>query len=164
VAGLVVGVRMIRTRSGDSMAIVSLDDKSAQIDVAVFSDTFKEAREKIIKDEFLVIEGQITADNYTDGLKMRADHIHTLYEARLKNLKSIVISMNKEDLHESSIDEVSKIMLDYCDGRCPVRISYNNKNAHCEIALGEKWLVSPKDELLLKLREIVGSNMVSLRF
>ena len=164
VAGLVVGVRMIRTRSGDSMAIVSLDDKSAQIDVAVFSDTFKEAREKIIKDEFLVIEGQITADNYTDGLKMRADHIHTLYEARSKNLKSIVISMNKEDLHESSIDEVSKIMLDYCDGRCPVRISYNNKNAHCEIALGEKWLVSPKDELLLKLREIVGSNMVSLRF
>ena len=164
VAGLVVGVRMIRTRSGDSMAIVSLDDKSAQIDVAVFSDTFKEAREKIIKDEFLVIEGQITADNYTDGLKMRAEHIHTLYEARSKNLKSIVISMNKEDLHESSIDEVSKIMQDYCDGRCPVRISYNNKNAHCEIALGEKWLVSPKDELLLKLREIVGSNMVSLRF
>jgi len=164
VAGLVVGVRMIRTRSGDNMAIVSLDDKSAQLDVAVFSDTFKEAREKIVKDEFLVIEGQITADNYNDGLKMRADHIYTLYETRLKNLKSIVINMKKEDMNDFSVDDVSKIMLDYCDGKCPVLISYNNKNAHCEIALGEKWLVSPKDELLQKLREIVGSDMVNLRF
>ena len=95
---------------------------------------------------------------------MRADHIYTLYETRLKNLKSIVINMKKEDMNDFSIDDVSKIMLDYCDGKCPVLISYNNKNAHCEIALGEKWLVSPKDELLQKLREIVGSDMVNLRF
>jgi DNA polymerase-3 subunit alpha len=164
VAGLVMDIRMVRTRSGDNMAIISLDDKSAQIDVAVFSETFKEAREKIVKDEFLVIEGQITADNYTDGVKMRADKINTLYEARSKYLKAIVIDMNKEDLKDFSIDDISRIMQDYRDGKCPVRISYNNKDALCEIALGDKWLVSPKDELLQKLKNKVGNDMVHLRF
>ena len=109
--------------------------------MAVFSETYKEAREKIVKDEFLVIEGQITADNYTDGVKMRADKINTLYETRSKYLKAIVIDMNKEDLKDFSIDDISRIMQDYRDGKCPVRISYNNEDALCEIALGDKWLV-----------------------
>ena len=164
VAGLVMDIRMVRTRSGDTMAIISLDDKSAQIDVAVFSETYKEAREKIVKDEFLVIEGQITADNYTNGVKMRADKINTLYEARSKYLKAIVIDMNKEDLKDFSVDDISRIMQDYRDGKCPVRISYNNRDALCEIALGDKWLVSPKDELLQKLKNKVGNDMVHLRF
>jgi len=146
------------------MAIISLDDKSAQIDVAVFSDTYKQARDKITKNEFLVIEGQVTADNYTNGIKMRADNISTLYEKRVKHLKAIVINTDKEGLNEFSVDDISEIMLDFCDGKCPVRISYANDNAHCEIALGNKWLVSPKDELLQKLKNKVGSDMVHLRF
>ena len=43
-------------------------------------------------------------------------------------------------------------------------ISYNNGDALCEIALGDKWLVSPKDELLQKLKNKVGNDMVHLRF
>ena len=95
---------------------------------------------------------------------MRADKINTLYEARSKYLKAIVIDMNKEDLKDFSVDDISRIMQDYRDGKCPVRISYNNRDALCEIALGDKWLVSPKDELLQKLKNKVGNDMVHLKF
>ncbi len=164
VAGLVVGTRMIRTRSGDNMAIISLDDKSARIEVAVFSDVFSSCREKINKDEFLVVKGQVSIDDYTGGVKMRADQINTLYEARLNHLKGIVIDLSNEDLQEFTILDISEIMLPYNEGKCPVRICYSNPKALCEIALDKKWLVSPKDELLQKLKEIVGSEMVHLRF
>ena len=164
VAGLVIDIRMIKTRSGNSMAIVSLDDKSARIDVAVFSSILKAYREKIIKDEFLVIKGQVSADNYTDGIKMKADEINTLYESRLTHLKGIIIDVSDKSLQDFTVLNISEIMLKYCGGKCPIRVRYNNSQAVCEIALGEKWLVSPKDELLQELRAAVGSDMVHLRF
>jgi DNA polymerase-3 subunit alpha len=164
VAGLVVGLRVIKTRRGDNMAIVSLDDKSGRIEVAIFADTFKEYRDKIVKDALLVVEGQISEDDYTGGLKMRADQVKNLYEARVNYLKGITIDAGEESLSGSGLDQFSDIMAPYQQGSCPVRIRYSNGYAVGEIALGEQWLMAPEDDLLHKLREKFGTDCVHLRF
>ena len=87
-----------------------------------------------------------------------------MYEARLNHLKGIVIDLSNDGLQEFTIRDISEIMLPYNEGKCPVRICYSNPKALCEIALDEKWLVFPKDELLHKLKEMVGSERVHLRF
>jgi len=164
VAGLVVGLRVIKTRRGDNMAIVSLDDKSGRIEVAIFADTFKEYRDKIVKDALLVVEGQISEDGYTGGLKMRADQVKNLYEARVNYLKGITIDAGEESLSGSGLEQFSDIMAPYQQGSCPVRIRYSNGYAVGEIALGEQWLMAPEDDLLHKLREKFGTDCVHLRF
>jgi DNA polymerase III subunit alpha len=164
VAGLVVGLRVIKTRRGDNMAIVSLDDRSGRIEVAIFADAFNEYRDKIVKDALLVVEGQISEDDYTGGLKMRADQVKNLYEARVNYLKGITIEANHENLNGSGIEQITEIMTPYQQGTCPVRISYNNGKALGDIALGEQWLMAPEDDLLHKLREMFGNENVHLRF
>jgi len=164
VAGLVVGLRVIKTRRGDNMAIVSLDDRSGRIEVAIFSDAFNEYRDKIVKDALLVVEGQISEDDYTGGLKMRADQVKDLYEARVNYLKGITIEANHENLNGSGIEQMTEIMTPYQQGTCPVRISYNNGKALGDIALGEQWLMAPEDDLLHKLREMFGNENVHLKF
>tara|TARA_R110001592_G_scaffold83616_1_gene247569 strand:- start:8290 stop:11805 length:3516 start_codon:yes stop_codon:yes gene_type:complete len=164
VAGLVVGLRVIKTRRGDNMAIVSLDDRSGRIEVAIFADAFKEYRDKIVKDALLVVEGQISEDDYTGGLKMRADQVKNLYEARVNYLKGITIDTHHEKLNGSAIEQFSEIMTPYQKGTCPVRLHYNNGKAVGDIALGENWLMAPEDDLLHKLREMFGNDKVHLRF
>lgn len=164
VAGLVVGMRVIKTRRGDNMAVITLDDRSGRIEVAIFADTFQEYRDKIVKDALLVLEGQVSEDDYTGGLKMRADQVKSLTEARENYLKAIVIEVTKEKLNGSTIEQLAEFMAPYKQGNCPLRISYNNRVAVGEIALGEQWMVAPEDDLLHKLRELFGNPSVHLRF
>ena len=163
-AGLVVDLRVIKTRRGDNMAVITLDDSSGRIDVAIFADAFKEYRDKIVKDALLVLEGQVTEDDYTGGLKMRADQVKSLFEARVNYLKGISIEANQEKLNGSGVEQLADILAPYQQGDCPIRISYDSGSAQGEIALGEQWLVVPEDDLLHKLRELFGTDSVHLRF
>jgi DNA polymerase-3 subunit alpha len=56
VAGLVVGLRMMNTRRGDRMAFVTLDDKTARLEIAVFSDLFSKSRDALRKDNLFALE------------------------------------------------------------------------------------------------------------
>src|SRR5690554_1197425 len=46
IGGLVVATRTMRTKRGDTMAFVTLDDRTGRIEIAVFSDTFNERSEE----------------------------------------------------------------------------------------------------------------------
>jgi len=111
-----------------------------------------------------VIEGQVSEDDYTGGLKMRADQVKNLYEARVNYLKGITIAATQESLDGRGIEQFSDIMAPYQQGTCPIRVCYNNGRAQAEIALGEQWLMAPEDDLLHKLREMFGNDNVHLRF
>ena len=45
----------MKTKRGDTMAFVTLDDRSGRLEVAIFSDTYNEYREKLVKDSLLVV-------------------------------------------------------------------------------------------------------------
>jgi len=164
VAGLVIGMRVIKTKRGDNMAVMTLDDRSARIEVAVFADAFREHRDKIEKDALLVVEGQVSEDDYTGGLKMRADSVRSLFEARASYLQGIAIEIHRDKIDGSCLQQMADIMTPYCQGGCPVRVLYRGGDARGEIALGEDWSVVPDDDLLHKLRDLFGTDGVQLRF
>src|SRR5690606_23861832 len=63
VCGLLVSMRVMKTKRGDTMAILTLDDRTGRIEVAMFSDAYSEHREKLIKNTLLMVEGQISFDD-----------------------------------------------------------------------------------------------------
>ena len=71
VVGLIVGLRVIRNKRGDSFGIATIDDRTARIDVTIFADLFVDCQEKLLDDTLVVIEGNISFDEFTSGLKMR---------------------------------------------------------------------------------------------
>ncbi|WP_461516481.1 DNA polymerase III subunit alpha [Porticoccus sp.] len=164
VAGLVVGMRIIKTKRGDNMAVMTLDDRSGRIEVAVFADVFRAHREKIEKDALLVVEGQVSEDDYTGGLKMRAESVRSLIDARANYLKGIAIELYRDRLSGACLEQLADIMSPYSQGSCPVRIHFHSDLAMGEIALGEQWTVVPEDDLLHKLRDLFGHSSVQLRF
>ena len=164
VAGLVVSLRTVKTKRGDTMAVLQLDDRSGRIDVTVFADKYYEQRDTIVKDALLVVEGVVSEDGYTGGMRMRADNVRSLYDARSGYLKGIVLSGGEAQFGQHGIAELVDIMKPYQEGDCPVAIRYRKHNAEGELSLGQNWKISPEDDVLHKLRDFFGAESVQLRF
>ncbi len=164
VAGLVVGLRTMRNKRGDNMAFLVLDDRSGRIEVAVFADQYREYRDKMVKDAVLVVEGLVTEDDYSGGLKMRVQRISTLCEARQQHLKHLVINLDKERLARRGVAALEEILTPYRRGQCPLQIHYRGASAAGDIALAGNWRIAPEDELLHQLRETFGPDSLHLRY
>lgn len=162
VAGLVVGCRAVKTKRGDTLGIVTLDDRTARIDVTVFSDLFSEARARLADDALVVIEGEVSFDDFNASLKMRAHRVETLEEARTQSASALKVAV---DLQEPSFAETLMATLKpHLGGECPVVIAYNGETASGEVLLGERYQIHPNDALLLDLQELLGEDRVTLEF
>jgi DNA polymerase-3 subunit alpha len=165
VAGLVVGLRVMKTKKGDTMAFVSLDDRSGRIEVAVFSDTYNEYREKLAKDELLVVTGQVSNDDYSGagGLKMRAESVLSLDDARMQSARCLKLEIDSV-VAENSVEKLSQIFSSYKNGNCLIKIDFQNIDAKGSYTLSQDWRVEPLDELIEQLREIFGNDKVQLQY
>lgn len=164
VAGLVVSMRAMRNKKGDNMAFVVLDDRSGRLEVAIFADKYREYRDKITKDALLVIAGAISEDDYSGGLKMRADSVQTLYEARQSYIRGITLDVPRERFDVSSVESLARTLEPYRAGSCPITVHYRTGDAEGDIRLGADWAIKPEDELLHKLRENYGLGAVRLEY
>lgn len=164
VAGLVVGLRVMKTKRGDTMAFVTLDDRSGRIECAVFADTYNEYRDKLVKDGMLVIEGQVNYDDYSGGLKMRADKVRSLADARIDLARGLIINVQAEQLAASFPKQLADMLGPYREGRCMVKLNYQRSDAKGRLLFGQNWRVRPQDELLENLRDVCGRDNVSLEY
>ena len=176
-AGLVVAMRTMKNKRGDTMAFVTLDDRSARIEVTLFADAFEEVREKISKDAILVVEGQVTFDDYSGQLKVRGKSVKTLLEARQSHISALRLQLCEADFVEQravsngsyqpqAFDISLKQLLEPSlqGGNTPVLIDYQREGACGQLVLGDQWQVQPSDELIQRLKERFGDGAVSLAF
>jgi DNA polymerase-3 subunit alpha len=179
VSGLVVNLRTMRNKRGDNMAFVLLDDRSARIEVTLFADVFSEHRARLVKDSILVIEGQVSFDDYSGALKMRGKTVRTLLEARSQNVRALELQLDEGDFSGNFSAELSRLLDggrngqssaghssagQSATGQCPLIINYRRRGAKAQLRLSEQWRVAPSDELLLRLRERYGADRVLMSY
>jgi len=162
-AGIVVSTRTQMTRRG-KMAIVMLDDASAQVEVSVFNELFEAERAKIKEDELLLVEGKVMRDDFSGGLRVVADKLLTLGETRGRFAKMLRLALNGQ----ANAEKLRALLAPYRNlgnpgnGACPVRLSYRNADAEVELGLPDAWRVRLDDALLAALHEWLSAENVSV--
>ena len=164
VAGLVAGMRTMQTRRGDRMAFITLDDATARMELAVFSDLYNECRNLLVKDTLLVVQGQVSVDEYTGGFKMRAEKIYGMDQARNLYARQLEIDVQAEELGNGFVRELQDVLQPAAHGPCPVIINYRNRQAEARLVLGEEWRIHVSGPLLERLGELAGPGRVHLRY
>ncbi|WP_313952552.1 DNA polymerase III subunit alpha [Accumulibacter sp.] len=167
-AGLVVGVRTKFTARG-KMAFIQLDDGTRSLEVSVFSELLEAERAKIREDEVLIVEGRVQRDDFAgEGrLKIVAEHLLTLAEARGRFARHLRLSLNGHASGanaSAAVQRLRTLLAPYTPGNCPVRLSYRNGEAVCELAFGDANWVRLEDDLLVALREWLSSDNVSVDY
>ena len=164
VAGFIVALRTLMTKSGNRMAIITMEDRSGRIELAVFPELYTEARHLLVEDQLVVVEGEVSTDDYTGGYRMGARKIMNTETARAKYVSKLLLKLSDEEQVKSLLPRLAEILKNFQGGKCPVYIGYQCNGASAELLLGKEWQVRPDDLLLDKLTEIVGKEQLFLYF
>ena len=166
IIGLVIAVRTMRTRKGETMAFLTLDDRTGRVEVGVFADLYEKHRDLLKKDEVIVVKGSASADDFTDGTRVRASEIFNLVQARARAAKKLMLRFDCASVHEDFATELADILAPFkgLDAGCPFAVEYCREEASGEVILGDEWRVQVEDDLLENLRERFGSERVSLQY
>jgi DNA polymerase-3 subunit alpha len=155
-------MRTMQTRRGDRMAFVTLDDRTGRLELAVFSEMFERYRDLLNKDALLVVEGQVSVDEYSGGFKMSAERLYSIDQARGVFASHLEIEVDTQLIAGAFIQELQQILKPATPGSCPVTLLYHAGGAQAEIALGPEWKVIPGNALLDRLAGLAGAGRVRL--
>ena len=156
-AGIVSGLRLQQTRRG-RMAVITLDDGGAQTEMTVFNEEYEKSRPWIKEDELLVIEGKASLDEYSGNIRVSGETLLSFSQARSRYAQHLSLNCNGS----VEVEKLVEILKPWCEGECKVLINYNNKDASCQLALGEAWQVTLADELLADLRTALRPESVKI--
>jgi DNA polymerase III subunit alpha len=175
VIGLIHDMRIIKSRRGDTIAILTLDDRSARIEVSLFGEVYEGARELLGKDIVVLVEGVVSVDEYSGNsqLQVRARKVTLFKEARQHYVRNITLNLQHENLPVESLHILQNILSEYScpeqeingsDKSCDVVVSYVGEGVKGSIVLGKQWRVQVEDELLHKLRQQYGTGHITVNY
>jgi DNA polymerase III subunit alpha len=162
IAGLVIGVRTLFTKSNNRMAVVTLDDRTDRIELIVFSDLFAQYRDFFEHDKIIIAEGEVTIDEFTEGYRMIARKIFTLDQKRLLARK-IKLPIHSKECKERTIEELWEILKDARGGACGINILYQNERGSAQLSLGEEWQIHLTQKTLERL-QLLCSKEISILY
>ncbi len=164
-AGLVVEIRLKKTKKGDNLCFVTLDDRSARIDVTLFGDTYDAVRDMVQKDAVLIVEGEVQEDHFSGGMKVRVSKVLTIPQARAQYASGVQVVCNEGHFSGRRMKEFEALLNAHkIGGDLPMKIRYLRKDAEAVLTLGDQWKVQASDELLIALMERFGHESVSLTY
>ena len=164
-AGIVSGVRIRMTGRG-KMAIVGIDDGTTRIEVVVGSELLNQQQALLKDDQLIVIEGRVSNDEFSGGVRVNARKIFDLSTLRNSKASFLKISCNGQ----ADAVKLKALLKPYCknvsdDVRgCAVKIEYHNKTSKVELMLGNDWRVDLHDELIAGLTAWLSRENVKILY
>ncbi|WP_105168881.1 DNA polymerase III subunit alpha [Pseudoalteromonas sp. T1lg23B] len=158
-AGLVINARTLINKKGNRWGLITLDDKSARIDVRLFPEQFEMYQELLQINQILVITGQVSFDNFSGGITMTARDVCTIAQAREKRIRAIKMTLNMVQIEANFFENLRKVLEPYKFGTCPIKITYQRPDALAELTLGTQWCVTPTDDLLTRLSQMAAQEI-----
>ena len=163
-AGLVIAARVLVTKRGNRMGLLTIDDRSGRLDITLFSEALERYENLLVQDKILVVSGQVGFDDFSGGLKMSARELMDISDARARYARGLRIHVTKNQIDERFFPRLSEIMQPHRAGICPVQVCYCAPGVQASLQLGTEWRVTPTDQLLDDLCMLLGKQNVSLIF
>lgn len=163
IAGVIAAVRTQMTQRG-KMVIVTLDDASATVDVTVYNELYDANKRLFKEDEFLAVQGKVSEDRFFGGLRITADKVMGIVEARSQYGRQVALSLERAPENWDSARWRSLLVPHLSETGLPLVIRYRRGDAGCELSLDLAWRVAPGDALQGALAESFGRDAVVVEY
>jgi DNA polymerase-3 subunit alpha len=163
IAGLIIALRVMKNKKGDKMGFITLDDRSGRIEASLFADSFQAAQSLLQTDAMVVVEGEVSTDDFSGGLRLRAKRVMSLEEARTGLAESLRLNVRAEALKGDRLRWLGELCKKH-RGACPITLDYTGQEARALLQFGEAWRIDPADSLIQALRDQFGRENVFLQY
>jgi DNA polymerase-3 subunit alpha len=165
IGGIVSQYREMITKKGDKMARFMLEDTEGTLEVIAFPKTFEKVRHVLVSDEPILCNGAIKNEGNAEASewKMFLEDAVPIAQLRAQKTSKIDIHLNADSITKAQVEELRSILMAAPRGVCQavVRLTIPQRS-EIFIALGDKWLVAPSDELLARLERVFGDRVATL--
>lgn len=161
-AGIIVVKRRLKTKRGDIMLIVNIDDGERQIDVTIFSEQAMQYQKILDIDRIIVVEAEISHDTFNGNLRAVAKKITTIDEIRSQSIRAVCLTLSGQRVDECLWQQMHDIMVRY-KGECPIELIYRNESAQAKVRLGDEWKILPVEQCMSALSELCDSANVEYK-
>ncbi len=120
VGGIVVGLRLIKTKKGDRMASFTLEDLEGGAEVLVFPETYKKVATRLADDVVVLVKGR--AESMDEGKsRLLATDVVPLDQARLAETRFVTIRVPLTTWDRAQGERLRDILGSH-RGECPVTL------------------------------------------
>ncbi len=164
-AGIVSGLRPLKTRKGDRMAVFMLDDVDGSVEVVVFPETFGKHGNLIDTDAMLLVRGKLEKDD--ESARLVATELLPIAALMERTTREVAIHLKgprhgrpvfealAELLSRHRGDRRVSIELDVLDVRGPDR--------PLRVRADVTQRVKPSERLVAEVEQLCGTGSVELR-
>jgi DNA polymerase-3 subunit alpha len=157
VAGVVGNLKIKRTKRGDKMAILSLEDLSGSAEVVIFPEAFTRFSPLLKADDPLLISGIVEIGETT--AKVIAQEIVTLEAMRHQAIKALELSLRQEEISREMLEDLRHIVFKY-PGQCRLLFKVGPPMGQVvRISAHRRFSVLPSRDLINEVETLTGNKM-----
>ncbi len=161
VGGLVKTKKEIKSKNGDRMAFITLEDISGSAEVVIFPKIFADCSALLDSDQPLIIQGKAESDEQTG--KIIADEVVTLEEARQRYTEQVLIQLRANQVSRRRIEDIKKLILQN-HGSTPVLLTMHfDKRGEVDIEVPSDFTVMPSTGFATAVAEKLGYEAVTYK-
>ncbi len=156
IGGLVQSYKPHRTKKGDAMAFLTIEDIFESVEVVIFPRTYEDCKNILQTDEPLIIQGKVQIEER--GPKIIAETVDTLEKAREKFIESVNVRLWANQLNRPVLEKIKNVFYQF-HGNTPVQLTLNfPEQGEVDIDVLADMTIQPCHELSLELQQILNSS------
>jgi len=161
-AGIITGVKALKTKKDESMAAFSLEDMSGRVDVVAFPESFRKFYEFIHEDTQVWLKGKFVGEG--DNRKIQVVHMMPLADAFQSQATKVVIRIFVPGLEETVLDSLRDI-LEKNPGDCPVFFELETPHVNKVVTQSvEVKGVAPSETMAKAIEDVLGEGSVVIEY
>ena len=158
VAGVIEQLKIKRTKRGDRMAILVLEDATGSTEVILFPDVFNSCSPLLKGDEPLLISGTAEVDG--NSAKIIAQEIESLETVQQRSIKAIELRLHPQSASRKVLEQIRDVFFRY-PGECSVLFRVDTgQGKELIIAAHDHYRISPCDEVRGEIEAITGEKII----
>ena len=158
IGGMIQSIRTLRTRKGDLMAFVALEDLSGSVEIIVFPEAYAAAADLLVEESAVLVQGEVQRDE--KAVKVIADTVIEIDRAEATWTASVRLNLDVARTDRAILLELSDVLKRH-PGSCPAAITLKDAGRiETVISLPDTLRLAAGPSLRKAVRRLLGYSAV----
>jgi DNA polymerase-3 subunit alpha len=162
IGGIVSGLRPLKTRKGDRMCVITLDDAQGSVEVVVFPEPFKQYGHLAEEGQMVLVKGRLEGDD--ESTRILASEIAPMAIVTERLASSVAITLSAPPHDRDTFVRLWDVLLQHKgDRRVAIELRESDRRLRVKVDLNTQIRVRPSERLVSEVERICGAGSVTLR-
>jgi DNA polymerase-3 subunit alpha len=159
VGGLIRDIKNRKTKKGDPMAVITMEDIASTVEVVIFPDLYAKCATMLRNDTPVIIEGLVKKDERGDNII--ANGLDTLEAAREKYTAGAKILLQSDRVNRQNLEALKKVFYRH-HGSCPVSVTLHfTGRGEVDLEIPQDITIKPCKEFTAEVNRTMGEPVIN---